>query len=75
MKILIVTNPEAGNPIHRYAAKCTDDMLFDVETAFEELEIKVSEEIVEEIAQQLLHNRNYWYNETYCFEVICVPEI
>lgn len=73
MNILIVTDPE-NNPIHRYAAKCTDDMFFDVETAFEELGIKTSEDLVEKIAQELLHHRNFWYNETYCFEVITVFE-
>lgn len=75
MDILIVTNPENNDPIHIYAAKCTDDRLFDVETAFEELGIKVSEDLVEEIAQRLLRGHNYWLNETCCFEVEHVLEI
>lgn len=79
MDILIVTNPEINDPIHCYTAKCTDDMFFDVKTAFEELDIKVSEnviitELIEEIAQELICGRNYWFNETYCFEVVTVPD-
>lgn len=73
MKILIVTNPETcGDTIHVYTARCTDSMLFDVETAFEELGIEVPTSTVEEISNEMLHGRNYWFNETYCFEVIPV---
>lgn len=70
--ILVVTNPENNDTIHCYAAWCTNDRKNDVKSAFECLEFEIDDELIEEIAQELLHHRNYWYNEIYCFEVITV---
>lgn len=79
MKILTVTNLE-NNPrrIHCYAAKCTDDMFYDVETAFEQIEVACSDETVKDIEYELRHGRNFWHNtcnEDYCFEIVVVPEV
>lgn len=73
MKILIVTYPEpCCEKIHVYSARCTNDMLFDVEVALEELQLEVSTDVVEDIANEMLHSRNYWLDELFCFEVITV---
>lgn len=74
MKILTVVNPENDTQITCYAAKCSNDMLQDVETAFEELDIVVDSDIVKEIVYHLSHGYNYWYNELLCFEVVNVFE-
>lgn len=70
--ILVVTNPENTDPIHCYAAWCTDDRKNDVKSAFEDLGFDMDDKLIEEIAQELLHHRNYWHHETYCFETIVV---
>lgn len=70
MKILIVTFPEAGNLIHPYAKVIKNDLIEEVEEAFEELDIHVEPEVVEEIAIELEHGRNFWYDEKICFEIV-----
>lgn len=72
MKILVVTNPEATDSIHCYSAKMTGDTIWDVEQAFENLGIEVPVSDVEDIAHELSHGRNQWWNETYCFDMIYV---
>lgn len=41
-----------------------------VEAFFEELDIPVSTDVVEDATYLLEHGRNYWFDETYCFAVI-----
>lgn len=71
IKVLTVINGEAEYP-HCYTARCTDDLKEDVELAFKELSIKVDARVVEDVVQELLHGRVYWYDEIYCFDIIPV---
>lgn len=78
MKILIVTNPETcSDTIHVYSAKCSQKLRNDVVDALVELDLRVEpgtdvEAVIDEITNELLHGRNYWFNETYCFETIVI---
>jgi len=59
MKVLIVTdvtNASRCSSIHPYVAACTDDELWDVETAFEEMDIAVTEDDVESISAEIAKN-------------------
>lgn len=71
IKVLTVINGEAEFP-HCYTARCTDDLKADVELAFKELLIKVDAKVVEDVVQELIHGRVYWYDELYCFDIIDV---
>ena len=77
MDILIVTNPEAIGSIHVYSAKCSQNLRNDVHAALIELDLCDEhgtdvDVVIDEITNELEHGRNYWFNETYCFEVIPV---
>ena len=77
MNILIVTNPEAIGSIHVYSAKCSQNLRNDVIAALVELDLRVEpstdvDVVIDEITNELEHGRNYWFNETYCFEMIPV---
>ncbi len=71
IKILTVINGKSECP-NQYAVQCTDDLENDVRKAFEELSLTASNDVVEDIVQDLLHGRSYWYDELYCFEIIPV---
>ena len=70
MKILVVTNPEAVDSIHVYSAKCSQNLRNDVLAALVELKLRV--DLIDRITNELEHGRNYWLNEIYCFDLICV---
>ena len=70
MKILVVTNPEAVDSIHVYSAKCSQNLRNDVLAALVELKLRV--DLIDHITNELEHGRNYWLNEIYCFDLICV---
>ena len=70
MKILVVTNPEAVDSIHVYSAKCSQNLRNDVLAAL--VELKLRTDLVDSITNELEHGRNYWLNEIYCFDLICV---
>ena len=70
MKILVVTNPEAVDSIHVYSAKCSQNLRNDVLAAC--VELKLRTDLVDRIVNELEHGRNYWLNELYCFDLICV---
>ena len=70
MKILVVTNPEAVDSIHVYSAKCSQNLRNDVLAAL--VELKLRTDLVDRIVNELEHGRNYWLNEIYCFDLICV---
>lgn len=72
MNILIVTNPEAVESIHVYSAKCSLNLKNDVYAALYELNLGGGIAVLDDIVNELEHGRNYWLNETYCFEVIPV---
>ena len=77
MNILIVTNPEAIESIHVYSARCSQNLRNDVIAALVELDLRVEpgedvDVVIDEITNELEHGRNYWFNETYCFEMIPV---
>lgn len=77
MDILIVTNPEAIESIHVYSAKCSQNLRNDVRAALIELDLcdepgTYVDGVIDEITNELEHGRNYWFNETYCFEMIPV---
>ena len=70
MKILVVTNPEAVNSIHVYSAKCSQNLRNAVLAAC--VELKLRTDLVDRIVNELEHGRNYWLNEVYCFDLICI---
>ena len=70
MKILVITNPEAVDSIHVYSAKCSQNLRNDVLAALVELKLRV--DLIDRITNELEHGRNYWLNETFCFDIICV---
>ena len=72
MKILVVTNPEAVGSIHVYTAKCSTNLKNDVFAALFELNLGNNAKLLDDIANELEHGRNYWLNETFCFDLICV---
>lgn len=72
MKILVVTNPEAVDSIHVYSAKCSMNLKNDVYAALYALDLGSGLPVLDDIANELEHGRNYWLNETFCFDLICV---
>lgn len=72
MNILIVTNPEAVESIHVYSAKCSLNLKNDVYAALYALDLGSGIAVLDDIVNELEHGRNYWLNETFCFEMIPV---
>lgn len=70
MNVLVVTNPEAVDSIHVYSTKCSQNLRNDVLAAC--VELKLRTDLVDRIVNELEHGRNYWLNEIYCFDLICV---
>lgn len=70
MNVLVVTNLEAVDSIHVYSAKCSQNLRNDVLAAL--VELKLRTDLVDSITNELEHGRNYWLNEIYCFDLICV---
>lgn len=70
-RVLIVYDSESSEPT-RYSAKCTNNIVEDIKKAVAECEFEISEEEIKDIANEMLHNRSYWFEEQYCFDRIFI---
>lgn len=69
----IVIEPTNTDNVIVWTDTITNDeyaILEAVEAFFEELEIPVSTDLVDEAAQRLERGGNFWFDEMYCFALI-----